>query len=208
MPGNTSPSWLALGDSYTIGEALPLYESYPYQAVQLLRKAGYPFSAPEIIARTGWTTGELQEHIHQTHFQARYDIVSLLIGVNNQYRGYSPDGYRTEFESLLQQALSFSGNRPQRVFVLSIPDWGITPFAASRQSDLQPISAAIDLFNRHNEAIAAQYSVRYLNITPGSRLASTDHSLLAADQLHYSGKEYARWAALLAGAIQEIVGSR
>jgi len=203
MPDNIPCSWLALGDSYTIGEGLPLYESYPYQAVQLLREAGYPFSAPEIIARTGWTTGELQERIHQTRLQSRYDVVSLLIGVNNQYRGYSPDAYRTEFEALLRQALSFSGNHPQRVFVLSIPDWGVTPFAAGRQSDLQSISAAIDLFNRHNEAIAAQYGVRYLNITPGSRQASADHSLLAADQLHYSGVAYARWAELLAGAIRE-----
>jgi len=203
MPDTVPYSWLALGDSYTIGEALPLHECYPYQALQLLRRAGYRFSAPEIIARTGWTTGELQEHIHQTQFQPPYDIVSLLIGVNNQYRGYSPDGYRTEFESLLQQALSFSGNRPRRVFVLSIPDWGATPFAVGRPGGPQAINTAIDLFNGHNKTIADQYGVHYLNITPGSREAATDHSLLAADQLHYSGKEYGRWAGVLVNAIKD-----
>ena len=96
---------LALGDSYTIGEALPLYENYPYQCVQLLRKAGYHFAAPEIIARTGWTTGELEQGIGQTILQASYDIVSLLIGVNNQYRGYPPEDYAAGFERLLQQAI-------------------------------------------------------------------------------------------------------
>ena len=206
MPGNIPHSWLALGDSYTIGEALPLYESYPYQCVQLLRKAGLPFSAPEIIARTGWTTGELEQGIRQTLLQPPYDIVSLLIGVNNQYRGYPPEDYAAGFERLLQQALAFAGNRTQRVFVLSIPDWGATPFAGTRQNDVQPVSAAIDLFNQVNEGIARRYDVRRLDITPGSRMATTDNSLLAADQLHYSGKEYGRWAGVLAEAIKEAFG--
>ena len=198
---STSCSWLALGDSYTIGEAVPLSENYPYQAVQLLRQAGYPFSAPEIIARTGWTTGELEQGIAQTLLQPVYDIVSLLIGVNNQYRGYSPEDYAAGFERLLQQALASTGNHPQRVFVLSIPDWGATPFATDRQNDPAAVSAAIDRFNQINHSIALRYGIHYIDITPGSRLAITDTSLLAADQLHYSGKEYARWAALLTPAI-------
>jgi len=201
-------TYLALGDSYTIGETLPLYENYPYQAVQLLRQAGHAFSAPEIIARTGWTTGNLQERIHQTHFQPPYDIVSLLIGVNNQYQDLSPDEYRRDFESLLQQAIAFAGNRPGRVFVLSIPDWSATVLDDHHQPNQQTISNAIDLFNRHNEAIAAQYGVHYLNITPGSRLASTDFSMLAIDLLHYSAKEYGRWAAILAEAIQKALQTR
>jgi lysophospholipase L1-like esterase len=200
--GSPSYTWLALGDSYTIGEAVPLFESYPYQAVQLLRQAGYPFSAPEIIARTGWTTGELKQGIAQTLLQPVYDIVSLLIGVNNQYRGYSPEDYTSDFEQLLQQALASAGNHPQRVFVLSIPDWGATPFAADRQNDPTAISNAIDRFNQINRSIALLHGAHYIDITPGSRLAITDASLLAADQLHYSGKEYARWAALLATAIK------
>lgn len=206
MPKKTSYTWLALGDSYTIGEALPLYESYPYQCTQLLRRAGYPFSAPEIIARTGWTTGELEQGIRQTLLQPAYDIVSLLIGVNNQYRGYPPEDYAADFERLLQQAIASAGYHPHRVFVLSIPDWGLTPFAQTRQSDVQPISAAIDVFNRLNRDIAARYGVHRLDITPGSRLALADSSLLAADQLHYSGKEYGRWAGVLAEAIKEAFG--
>ncbi|HSC37364.1 MAG TPA: SGNH/GDSL hydrolase family protein [Chitinophagaceae bacterium] len=195
-------TWLALGDSYTIGEAVPLFESYPYQAVQLLRHAGCLFSAPEIIARTGWTTGELEQGIAQTLLQPVYDIVSLLIGVNNQYRGYPPEDYAAGFEQLLQQALASAGNQPQRVFVLSIPDWGATPFAADRQNDPTAVSAAIDRFNQINRSISLRHGVHYIDITPGSRLAISDASLLAADQLHYSGKEYARWAALLAPAIR------
>jgi lysophospholipase L1-like esterase len=206
MPQKAHYTWLALGDSYTIGEALPLYESYPYQCVQLLRRAGYPFSAPEIIARTGWTTGELEQGIRQTLLQPVYDIVSLLIGVNNQYRGYSVEDYAADFERLLLQALASAGHHPQRVFVLSIPDWGLTPFARNRQSDVQPISAAIDVFNQVNRDIAGRYGVRWLDITPGSRLAGTDSSLLAADQLHYSGKAYGRWAEVLAEAITEVFG--
>jgi lysophospholipase L1-like esterase len=207
MPANTSYSWLALGDSYTIGEGVPLYESYPYQCVQLLRRAGHLFAAPEIIARTGWTTGELQESLHWINLLPAYDIVSLLIGVNNQYRGYTMDSYETQFKELLQQALAFAGGRADRVFVLSIPDWGITPFAAGRPVPQQDISAAIDAFNRLNAAIAGRYGVHYLDITPGSRLAGNDNSLLVADQLHYSGKEYGRWAALLAEAIAESLSS-
>jgi len=203
MPGTPFYSWLALGDSYTIGEALPLYENYPYQCVQLLRRDGYPFAAPEIIARTGWTTGELQQAIDQTILQPSYDIVSLLIGVNNQYRNYPPEDYATHFESLLQQAIVFAGGQANRVFVLSIPDWGVTPFAAGRPGGQSPISEAIDLFNQLNEGIARRYGVHRLDITPGSREAAINSSLLAGDQLHYSGKEYGRWAKVLAEAIKE-----
>lgn len=207
MPGDAPYSWLALGDSYTIGEGVPLYDSYPYQCVQLLRRGGRSFGAPEIIARTGWTTGELQEGIRQTLLQARYDIVSLLIGVNNQYRGLALEDYAAGFESLLQQALAFAGGRAGRVFVLSIPDWGCTPFAARRPEGPAAISAAIDAFNRVNEDIAQRYGVHRLDITPGSRLAATDNSLLAADGLHYSGKEYGRWAGGIVGSREFGVGS-
>lgn len=206
MPVNPFYSWLALGDSYTIGEALPLYQNYPYQCVQLLRRAGYSFTAPEIIARTGWTTGELQESIRQTLLQPPYDIVSLLIGVNNQYRGYSMEAYATDFESLLQQAIDVAGQRTGRVIVLSIPDWGYTPFAAARPGGQPPVSAAIETFNQVNKNIADRYGVHYIDITPGSRKVATNSSLLAGDQLHYSGKEYHRWAQALAEIIKEVVG--
>jgi lysophospholipase L1-like esterase len=187
-----SISYLALGDSYTIGEGVPVYESYPYQAVQMLRKKGYNLQAPEIVAKTGWTTGELQAYINSTKFLPIYDVVTLLIGVNNQYRGKSPEEYADEFESLLKQAIAFAGNDNKRVAVLSIPDWGATPFAEGR--DRAKITAEIDAFNAVNRKITGKYKVQYIDITPGTRMAAQDPSLVTKDKLHPSGKEYTKWA--------------
>ena len=197
-------SYLALGDSYTIGEQVSFADNYPNQAVQLLRREGFEFQAPEIVARTGWTTDELQFGINNRVFLPVYDFVSLLIGVNNQYRGRSIEEYKTQFEELLKQAILFAHNRPQRVVVLSIPDWGITPFAAG--SDRQQIAREIDAFNAANKAIANQYHTYYIDITPGTREAATDNSLLAADGLHPSGKEYSRWAARIAAYFRSVTG--
>lgn len=196
-------SYLALGDSYTIGENVPIYDSFPYQTVQLLRKAGYSLYAAEIVAKTGWTTDELQTGIANTHLLPLYDIVTLLIGVNNQYRGRSIQEYTRQFEALLQQAIGFAGNKKEHVFVLSIPDWGVTPFANEKNS--ATIAHEIDAFNAVNKLFAEKYSVHYIDITPGTRLAASDASLLAADQLHPSGKEYAKWAEKLAEEIQKII---
>lgn len=196
-------SYLALGDSYTIGEGLPIYESFPYQTVQLLRKAGHSLYAAEIVAKTGWTTDELQTGINNSRLLASYDMVSLLIGVNNQYRGRSLEEYTQQFEALLQQAIGFAGKQSAHVFVLSIPDWGVTPFANGKNS--ATIAHEIDAFNAVNRFIAEKYSVNYIDITPGTRLAANDPSLLAADQLHPSGKEYGRWAEKLSGAVQHTI---
>ena len=187
-----SISYLALGDSYTVGEGVPLYESYPYQAVQILRKKGFNLLAPEIVAKTGWTTDELQASINGTKFLPIYDVVTLLIGVNNQYRGKSPEEYADEFESLLKQAIAFAGNDNKRVAVLSIPDWGATPFAEGR--DRAKITAEIDAFNAVNRKITSKYKVQYIDITPGTRMAATDTTLVTKDKLHPSGKEYTKWA--------------
>jgi lysophospholipase L1-like esterase len=187
-----SYNYLALGDSYTIGESVPLAENFPSQTVQLLRKNGFNFNDPEIVAKTGWTTDELQTAISNHHFKLRYDFVSLLIGVNNQYRGRSVAEYATEFESLLKQAIQFAGNDTSHVVVLSIPDWGVAPFAAS--SNREKIAEEIDGYNAANKEINLKYKVHYIDITPGTRQAATDNTLLAADGLHYSGKEYKRWA--------------
>ncbi|OQP68546.1 SGNH/GDSL hydrolase family protein [Niastella populi] len=196
-------SYLALGDSYTIGEGVPVYDNFPYQTVQLLRKAGYAFYAPEIMAKTGWTTDELQSAIAASRLLPVYDVVSLLIGVNNQYRGRSIQEYTQQFEALLQQAIGFAGNKKEHVFVLSIPDWGVTPFAKDRNS--ATIAHEIDSFNAVNKLFAEKYGVHYIDITPGTRLAAHDLSLLATDQLHYSGKEHARWAIKLSEAIQQLI---
>jgi len=198
-----SYSYLALGDSYTIGENVPIYDSFPYQTVQLLRKAGYSFYAPEIVAKTGWTTDELQAGITNNKLLPQYDIVSLLIGVNNQYRGRSLQEYTEHFESLLKQAMAFANNKHTHVFVLSIPDWGVTPFAKDRNG--ATIAHEIDSFNAVNKLFAEKYNVKYIDITPGTRLAANDTTLLAGDQLHYSGKEHATWAKKLSDGIKAII---
>jgi lysophospholipase L1-like esterase len=203
----TTYSYLALGDSYTIGEGVPVYENFPYQTVQRLRKAGYAVYAAEIVAKTGWTTDELQTGIHSSTFLATYDIVSLLIGVNNQYRGRSLHEYTQQFEALLQQAIRFAGNQPGHVFVVSIPDWGVTPFAVNSGKNGTTIAHEINAFNAVNRSLAEKYSVHYIDITPGTRLAANDPSLLAADELHPSGKEYALWAEKLADSIKNIIHS-
>jgi len=196
-------SFLALGDSYTIGESVPIYESFPYQTVQLLRNKGMNVHAAEIIAKTGWTTDELMAGIERTTFEKSYDIVTLLIGVNNQYRGKDPSTYEQDFEKLLNKAIAFAGGNKQHVFVLSIPDWGATPFAASR--DRVKIGSEIDLFNSINRKITERSGVSYISITEGSREATSNALLVAKDGLHPSGAEYGRWAKKLADDILQSI---
>lgn len=193
-------TYLALGDSYTIGESVLLTESFPYQTVELLRNAGFDFTAPEIIAKTGWTTDELQAAINKHKFLPSYDFVSLLIGVNNQYRGRTVEDYQPEFESLLKQAVSFAGGNANHVMVVSIPDWGATPFAQGR--DRNQIAKEIDAYNSANKKIAEKYKVHYVDITPGTREAASDPSLVAGDGLHPSAKDYKRWAEKIAEKIK------
>ncbi|MEP6844703.1 MAG: SGNH/GDSL hydrolase family protein [Panacibacter sp.] len=196
-------SFLALGDSYTIGEAVPLHESFPYQTVQLLRKANLHFHAPEIVAKTGWTTSELAEHILHAKLNEHYDFVTLLIGVNNQYRDLSIDEYPNDFEFLLRKAIHFAGEKKENVIVLSIPDWGVTPFAKKRDS--KKIAAEIDAYNKLNKAIAERYKIKYVDITANSRAAKDDASFITTDGLHPSGKAYAEWAKMLTAIIQKIL---
>lgn len=196
-------SYLALGDSYTIGESVLTAENFPNQTAQLLRNRGYDFKSPEIVATTGWTTDELQTNINNRTFSAPYDVVTLLIGVNNQYRGRSVDTYKPEFENLLKQAIQFAGGKTEHVIVLSIPDWGITPFAAGR--DRGQIAREIDEHNNANKAISEKYNVNYIDITPWTREAANDLSLVAADGLHPSAKEYKRWSEILADKIIVII---
>jgi lysophospholipase L1-like esterase len=194
-------SYLALGDSYTIGESVPLHESFPYQAVQLLRTAGLAVNAPEVVAKTGWTSFELAEHILHTKLNDAYDFISLLIGVNNQYRGLAADEFQTDFEFLLRKAIHLSGENARHVIVLSIPDWGVTPFAAKK--DDKKISEEINRFNAICESAATQNGVHFIDITEDTRKAKKDHSLLASDQLHYSAKAHAAWAAKVAAHIKQ-----
>lgn len=184
-------SYLALGDSYTIGESVAENERWPVQLSQSLTKSGLEVSSPQIIARTGWTTDELKAKIVSEKITKTYDLVSLLIGVNNQYRGRSVEQFRTEFIDLLETALKFAGNKPERVFVVSIPDWGVTPFGGKGQN--KTISEQIDLFNQVKKQETEKKGVLFIDITPISRQAITDISLIAEDGLHPSGKMYQQW---------------
>lgn len=195
-------TYLALGDSYTIGEQVSLHESFPYQAVDLFRKKSLPYTAPEIIAKTGWTTDELIAGIEKLELLPAYDLVTLLIGVNNQYRGRATENYSQEFAALLKMSIGFAAGKPERVVVLSIPDWGVTPFAADRNRQL--IAEKIDAFNAINKSIALQNGVHYLDITPGTREAATRKELLAPDGLHPSSLEYQRWSEKIVAAIAGI----
>jgi lysophospholipase L1-like esterase len=193
---NKQYTFLALGDSYTIGESVPAAENFPNQAVSMMLNNAISFLPARIIATTGWTTDELESGIVASNstspLRSSYDFVSLLIGVNNQYRGRTVDNYKPEFEELLKKAIKYTDNKPDHVVVLSIPDWGVTPFANGRNR--AQIAAEIDAYNAANKQIALQYNVKYIDITPWTREAATDASLLAGDGLHPSGKEYKRWA--------------
>ena len=196
----THHTLLCLGDSYTIGEGLPLHESFPYQLLQLLRADGHSFHAPEIIEQNGWTTFELKDHLTHTLLLDKYDFVTLLIGVNNQYRNLSAKDYQNDFEFLLNKAVRLA-NLPANVVVISIPDWGITPFAEGR--DATVIAKEINDFNYVNKEITDRNEVHYVNITPGTREAANDLSLLASDKLHPSAKAYKQWAKLVKEKIDE-----
>ena len=190
-PAQPSIRYLALGDSYTIGESVNENERWPNQLAAMLSEKNIQVDVT-IIARTGWTTSELWDGIQANPPQGTYDLVSLLIGVNNQYRGYSVDEYREEFRFLLNKSIEYAGGDVNRVIVLSIPDWGVTPFAADRHVDV--ISKEIDIFNAVNREETESAGAHYVDITPISREALNDLSLIAGDGLHPSGKMYQLWA--------------
>lgn len=181
---------LALGDSYTIGTGVEPAERWPVQLAGLLQSNGWAVAELEIVARNGWTTAELIRGIEQANPSGLFDLVTLLIGVNNQYRGLSLEEYREQFGALLAQAIAFAGERPGRVLVLSIPDYSVTPFGRGQQR----IAIEIDRFNRVNRAETEQVGAMYLDITPLSRQAAADPSLLADDDLHPSARLYGQWA--------------
>jgi lysophospholipase L1-like esterase len=202
---NTTRTFLALGDSYTIGESVSMDENYPNQTAAILNKQGMNFLKPEIIATTGWTTSNLLNALKVAkNLNTHYDIVTLLIGVNNQYQGGALSDYGTDFRALLEKSLTYAENKASHVIVISIPDYSGTPFVSDR-NDRSLISGQIDSFNLINKEIAGQYGVNYLNVTKESRYAFKDKSLLAFDGLHYSAKEYAIWSDLLAPIIIRVV---
>lgn len=188
--------FLALGDSYTIGEKVDSAGRWPVQLAGALRAKGLNVADPQIIARTGWTTDELKAGITAAPPTGHYDLVSLLIGVNNQYRGRDAEQYRAEFKALLVQSIGFAGGKASRVIVLSIPDWGVTPYAAGR--DRGRIGAEIDHFNSIGRAETLAAGAHWVDVTPASREAHADWN--APDGLHPSAGQYARWSALALNA--------
>ena len=192
-------TYLALGDSYTIGEQVPAADNFPNQATRLLRAMKLQVADPVIIATTGWTTDELAAAIRERNLHETFSFVTLLIGVNNQYRGRSVENYREEFLGLLRQAITFAGGSAQHVFVLSIPDWGVTPFAEGRDRDL--IARGIDEYNAACREITLANNCHHIDITDSTRLNGQKEEYLVADALHPSGKEYAIWAKRLADRV-------
>lgn len=182
--------FLALGDSYTIGESVAEDERWPVQLAKVLRKKGIDCSDPTIIATTGWRTDDLKHAVEKAKLKPEYTFVSLLIGVNNYYQGKSAQSYTPEFEDLLRTAITLAGGDKSHVFVVSIPDYGYTPFGKDKQA---AISAGIDTFNAVNKSIAQKLGVKYIYITDISRKGLTEPDLVAADGLHPSGKMYGAW---------------
>jgi lysophospholipase L1-like esterase len=186
--------YLALGDSYTIGESVAKNERWPNQLAQQLNAERINMDVT-IIARTGWTVDELWQGIQTNPPQGTYDLVSLLIGVNDQYRGYPSDGYREDFKFMLAKAIEYAGGDADKVIVLSIPDWGMTPFAAGRNT--QNIAREIDQFNSINWEEAEKAGAHYVDITPISRAVTAGSDFIAPDGLHPSGKMYSEWTDLI-----------
>lgn len=187
--------FLALGDSYTIGEGVAPEDRWPAQLARALRAAGYDVADPEIIATTGWTTDELMAGIEAASPRGPYQLVTLLIGVNDQYRGRPVSAYREPFVRLLRRAIALAGGDASRAIALSIPDWGVTPFAEGR--DRARIAREIEAYNAVNREEASHAGARYVDVLPSSRRAASDSSLLAPDGLHPSWKMYAEWCGVM-----------
>ena len=190
------PAFLALGDSYTIGEAVPESASWPVQLAARLREHGIAIDAPRIIATTGWTTDELSAAMDDNTFAPPYALVTLMIGVNNQYRGRDMHEYREQFDALLARAIHLAGNDAARVIVLSIPDWSATPYGHGSGRDLAQVSMQIEAFNSVAKSATKTRGAAWVDVTPVSREVTHHPELAAHDGLHPSAAMYARWVGL------------
>jgi lysophospholipase L1-like esterase len=206
MSKTTQLSYLALGDSYTIGEGVPEKDRYPVQLADNLNDAGkVSFSNPQIIAKTGWTVDELDAGINAASTKSEgYDLVTLLIGVNNQYRGRPVEDFEKEFEAILQRAIEFAKGKNDHVVVLSIPDWGITPFAVNRKSDQAKVSKEINEYNTAKKSICSKYDITFVDITEDYRAIGAKPEMVVEDQLHPSGSVYQRWMEKLLTEVQKM----
>lgn len=194
-PADPSAAYLALGDSYTIGEGVAPNERFPAQLVTLLRTRGENVAEPTVVATTGWTTDELLEAVAERDLQPEYDLVTLLIGVNDQYRGTSAETYAARFPVALGKAIELGRGDPENVVVLSIPDWGVSRFASEHGREPTRIARELDAYNEIARAITEARGAAWIDVTRFSREA-TDPSMFAADGLHPSAMAYGEWARL------------
>lgn len=200
-------TYLALGDSYTIGESVAVSERFPIQLAAQLSADGYQVEAPEIIAKTGWTTDELSAALDEKEPIGKFDFVTLLIGVNNQYRGKDAEEFRKEFAVLLQRAVGYTDSI-KNVIVVSIPDWGVTPFAVEKGRDPQTVGEEIELYNSLKKEETKRAGAQYIYITDISKDAKHDASLLAEDKLHPSGKMYSLWVERILPVAKQILDKK
>jgi lysophospholipase L1-like esterase len=191
--------FLALGDSYTIGESVAEDQRWPVLLVKELNARGKNFGKPQIIATTGWRTDDLKNAILNANPGKDFDMVSVLIGVNNQYQGKSVESYAPEFEELLDMAMEFAGGDKSKVFVVSIPDYGFTPFGKEKQ---EKITKELNDYNRVNKKISEEKGIKYFNITDVSRKGFEDPALVASDGLHPSGKMYGEWVKIILAGLK------
>lgn len=198
--------YLALGDSYTIGEGVDPADRWPYRLTARLRAQGIDVGEPEIIATTGWTTGELATALQDRDPEGPYDLVTLLVGVNDQYRGHGVERYLSGFTALLARAVELAGAEAGRVVVVSIPDWGVSPFAADR--DREAIAREIDSFNSAARLEAQRRGAGWVDVTQASRAEGPAAEAYAADRLHPSAQAYRSWASLILPAARAALGAR
>lgn len=192
--------FLALGDSYTIGEGVGEDERWPSHLGRLLDGNGIRFTDIQIVAQTAWTADELADAIDQARPKGPFDLVTLMVGVNDQYRSRPVDVFAPEYERLLNRAIAFAGGVARRVIAISIPDWGATPFARGRDRSL--IGREIDVYNTRSRELAQRAKVAWIDVTPASRATLSEPALVTADGLHPSGQMYARWAELIAPVVR------
>jgi lysophospholipase L1-like esterase len=214
--------YLAIGDSYTIGEGVAEQDRFPVQLAAALRSATIAIEAPRIIAKSGWTTDELDAALQADLPNPEFDLVTLLIGVNNQYRGRSVDEYRTQFETLLRRAIHFARGRADHVVVVSIPDYGVTPFVTAKRNKAETdddaedaekfnadrIAGELDEFNAAAKSVCTAAGVHWVDITRASRSDALIEGMLADDGLHPSGPMYAHWVRSLTPVCRKILESK
>lgn len=195
--------YLALGDSYTIGTGINEENNYPNQLTDSLNARAYTFDTTAVIATNGWTTSDLKNGIEESQPDTNFDLVSLLIGVNNQYQGLDVELYQTEFKELLDQAIRFANGDTSSVFIISIPNYGVTPFGQSRDPIM--IEEEIKIYNNIAKDFSTDYGIPFINVTDISEMAENDLTLLASDNLHPSAVMYAMWVEKMLPAVTQIL---